>query len=332
MGILCLHFASAVLGADRVRIVAAGTESSTNAQIVSDIAKHIGQAANIKLDLQNATGSPDALMKLRDGRGLQFGIVQSDSAEAYLGAAARGNIEADQLFAPVRVIAPLHHENLYFIVRKGSPLNFIHEIENARINLGTRRSGTALTTATLYRLMYGKSIPDQLVSFFTHRDALIKLTEQAIDVVVLVAPQPARVLAEMKPEAREFVKFLKFDPGNPVAALATKIYTPATISQASYPNLLTEDLPALAVRMYLISYGGNDTLQARFARAWCQNLSELRSDGHPALRELEPSPPPLVPRWQYSIPFERALLACREGKEAPLESCSTEERALGLCG
>jgi hypothetical protein len=318
--------------ADRARIIVAGSERSTSGQMVRDIAKHVAKPADIELDVRHSAGSGDALVRLREGGGQQFAVLQADVAAAYLGAAARGNIEAGQLLAPVRVIAPLHEEDIHFIVRSDSPMNFVHEIANARINLGPLRGDTALTVATLYRLLFDAAIPETQTSFHSHQDALVKLTEQAVDVVALVASRPARLLADMKPEARRFVKLLKFDPTQPGAGAILNVYSARTIALATYPNLLAEDLPALAVKVYLVSHGRNDALQMRFASAWCRNLPRLRAEGHPAGRELELALPPLISGWHYARAFERELRACIDGKRASAESCSQEDRALGLCG
>jgi TRAP-type uncharacterized transport system substrate-binding protein len=332
LGLLCGISIQAASAADRVRFIADGSERGINAQVVRGIATFVAKPADIEFDVRQSTGSSDTLARLREGSGQQFALLPADVAEAYFGAAARGNIEAGRRFAPIRVIAPLHEEDIYFMVRGDSPLNFVHEIENARINLGPPGGSTAPTVATLYRLMFDTAIGERHTSFLSHQDALVKLTEQVLDVVALVSPSPARLLADMKPEARRFVKLLKFDPAHPVAGKALKAYSARTVPAANYPNLLVEDLPALAVRIYLVSHGRNDALQLRFAESWCQNLPRLRSEGHPALRGLEPGLPQLSSGWSYSQPFERGLRACMEGKRAPAESCSQEERALGLCG
>ena len=47
----------------------------------------------------------------------------------------------------------------------------------------------------------------------TNEEALVKLTvDKSLDVVVVVAGQPAKLLVDMKPEARQLIKLLKFDP------------------------------------------------------------------------------------------------------------------------
>lgn len=332
LGLLCCTLMPPAWSADRVRITVAGSERSLNAQVARDIAKFVAKSADIELEVRHSAGFADTLLRLREGSGQQFALLPADVAEAYLGAAARGNIEAGQLLAPVRVIAPVREEEIYLLVRSDSPLNFVHEIEHARINLGPLHGGTALSVATLYRLMFDTALPEAQTSFHSHQEALVKLTEQTVDVVALVAPQPARLLADMRPEAKRFVKLLKFDANHASTGGILKVYPAKTIPATSYPNLLSEDLPALAVKIYLVSHGKNDALQTRLADAWCKNLPRLRAEGNPALRGLEPALPPLVSGWHYSRPFQRALDACLEGKRAPAESCSQEDRALGLCG
>lgn len=332
LGLLCCMSIQAASAADRVRIIADGSGRGTSAQVIRGIASFVAKPADIEFDVRHSAGSSDTFSRLREGSGQQFALLPADVAEAYLGAAGRGNIEAGRRFAPLRVIAPLHEEEIYFMVRSDSPLNFVHEIENARINLGPPKSTTALTVATLYRLMFDTAIDQRYTSFLSYQDALVKLTEQAVDVVALVSPRPARLLTDMKPEARRFVKLLKFDPAHAVAGKALKVYSARTIPAANYLNLLTEDLPALAIKIYLVSHGRNDALQLRFAESWCQNLSRLRLEGPAVLDGLEPGLPQLLSGWNYSRPFERGLRACIEGERASVEFCSQEERALGLCG
>ncbi len=64
------------------------------------------------------------------------------------------------MIRPLRVIMPLYNEEIHFIARADSDRNYVHEIRIAKINAGELGSGTALTSATLYRLMFGEAIPD----------------------------------------------------------------------------------------------------------------------------------------------------------------------------
>ena len=73
-------------------------------------------------------------------------------------------------------------------------------------------SGTALSATTLYRLMFEQPLPEGNATYVSNEEALIKLTtDKSVDVAIIVAGQPAKLFADMKPEARQFIKLLKLD-------------------------------------------------------------------------------------------------------------------------
>jgi len=242
------------LAAAEYKIVTA-SERGTYIQIGRNLAQFIAPQADIDLEALPSPGSADNVRRLRYEAGVKLALVQSDVYQAFLDLAASGNAEARDMIRPLRVIVPLYNEEIYFVVREDSPLNYIHEIRNARINAGELGSGTALTTTTLYRLMFNEPISGTTASFLSNEDALVKLiTDKSVDVVAIIAGQPAKLLADMKPEARKLIRVLKFDPNQPTSQAALKTYVAATVRASSYPNLLPEDVPALAVKAYLVTY------------------------------------------------------------------------------
>ena len=105
----------------------------------------------------------------------------------------------------------------------------------------------------------------------------------------------------------------------------------------SYPNLLTGDLPAVAVKAYLVTYdyalGSTVASLRKFARSMCQNFGTLQSQGHPKWREVDLTLPALGRGWIYYPPMAREIQSCTAGKQAavPGKSCTQQERILGLC-
>jgi len=277
--------------------------------------------------------------RLRNEPGVKFAMVQSDVFQAFLDLAAGGNPGADTLIRPLRVVMPLYNEEIYFIARSDSPLNFVHEIKDAKINAGPLRSGTAMSTTTIYRLMYGAPLPEATTSYLSNEDALVKLIgDKSIDVVVVVAGQPAKLLADMKPEARQLIKLLKFDAAQPASRAALRTYFPATVRTTSYPNLLTEDVPGVAVKAFLVTYdyrlASTASYLTRFARSLCQSMPVLKAQGHPKWREVSLELPDLGQGWQYYPATERALRSCiasQPPQTRPAKACAPEEKVLGLC-
>jgi len=334
---LCL-FAQAAWAQVPYKIVTA-SERGTYIQIGRDLAKFVAPDAGIALEAVPSAGSAENVQRLRREAGVKFALVQSDVYQAFLDQAAGGNAEAREMITPLRLIMPLYNEEIYFIARADSKFNYVHEIKDAKINVGPLLSGTAMSATTLYRQMFGAPIADANASFLSNEDALVKLTgDKSVDVVVVVAGQPAKLLVDMKPEARQLIKLLKFDPNQPASQEALKTYFPATVRASSYPNLLTEDIPGIAVKAFLVTYDYNlgSTVHrlVKFARSLCTNFDKLQTQGHPKWREVQLALPELTRGWSYYPPMAREMKSCmaNKGKPKPVaKSCTQQERILGLC-
>jgi TRAP transporter TAXI family solute receptor len=335
---LCLCAGTVAAQTAPFKIVTA-SERGTYIQIGRDLAKFVAPEAGVELEVLPSAGSAENVQRLRHEKGVKFALVQSDVYQAFLDQAAGGNPEARQLIQPLRLIMPLYNEEIYFIARADSPLNFVHEIRDARISVGPLLSGTAMAATTLYRQLFGAPMPEARTAFMTNEEGLVKLTgDKSVDVVVVVAGQPAKLLADMKPEARELIKLLKFDPEHPSSQAALKTYFLATVRASSYPNLLSEDVPGIAVKAYLVTYdyqlGSTVRYMRAFARSLCRNFDTLQAQGHPKWREVEFALPALSRGWSYYPPMWREMQACavqRARPKPPVVVCSQQERILGLC-
>jgi TRAP transporter TAXI family solute receptor len=318
--------------------IVTASERGTYIQIGRDIAKFVAPDANIDLEVLPSAGSAENVRRLRHEPGVKFAMVQSDVYQAFLDQDRGGNAEAGVLIRPLRVIMPLYNEEIYFIARADAQLEYVHQIKDAKINVGPLLSGTAMSATTLYRQMFDAPLPEANASYLSNEDALVKLTvDKTLDVVVVVAGQPAKLLVDMKPEARQLIKLLKFDASRPESQAALKTYFAATVRAASYPSLLTEDLPGIAVKAYLVTYdyalGTTVSSLRKFARSLCQNFGTLQSQGHPKWREVDLSLPALGRGWIYYPPMAREIQSCTAGKAVavPSKGCTQQERILGFC-
>lgn len=348
---MVLYIVSIGFGGDAFAVVqykiVTASERGTYIQIGRDLAKFVAPDADIGLDVLPSKGSADNLNRLRYEANVKLAIVQSDVYQAFLDFADAGNGEASRLIRPLRVVLPLYNEEIYFIVRSDSPLRFVHEIKDRKLNVDRLQSGTALSATTIYRLMFGQPIPDGNATFLSNEEALVKLTtDRSIDVVVVVAGQPAKLLADMKPEAKQLIRLLRVDPGNAASKAALQTYFPATVRSASYPNWLDEDVPGFAVKALLVTYDYSYKPTAEhlagFAQSLCRNLPILQTEGHPKWRDVELTLPDLGAGWIYYAPIARVLRSCPvAGAGLPTPTvpaakgggavCSQSERILGLC-
>jgi len=332
--------AAALAGpAPEYKIVTA-SERGTYIVLGRDLATNVAPDAGIELEALPSAGSAENIRRLRYEPGVKMAIVQSDVYQAFLDEAANGNKEAGTIIRPLRVILPLYDEEIYWIVRADAPMNFIHEVKDARINAGPIGSGTALTALTMYQAMFRTPLPRGSTTYLSNEDALLKLTtNQGVDVVVIVGGQPMKLLADMKPEAKQLIKMLRVDPANPATREILKTYFTATVRQSSYPNLLSEDLPGLAVKAFLVTYDYNlnQTTQylRRFARSLCNNMPTLRAQGHPKWNSVELSLPELGEGWTYYPVTAREIQNCSAARPASKRpanaACSQVELVLGLC-
>jgi len=319
--------------------IVTASERGTYIQIGRDIGKFVAPAAGIALEALPSAGSAENVQRLRYEPGVKLALVQSDVYQAFLDQDRAGNAEAGVLIRPLRVVMPLYNEEIYFIARADSPLEHVHEIQGAKINVGPLLSGTAMSATTLYRQMFDSPIAEADASYLSNEEALVKLTgDKSVDVVVVVAGQPAKLLVDMKPEARQLIKLLRFDANHPASKAALETYFPATVRSTSYPNLLAEDIPAIAVKAYLVTYdyalGATVVQLQRLARSLCQNFGALQATGHPKWREVTLDLPALGRGWSYYRPMARELQNCKaaaipEVKRTP--ACSQQQRVLGLC-
>jgi TRAP transporter TAXI family solute receptor len=322
--------------------IATASDRGTYYAIGKDLARFVAPDADIDLEVLATAGSAANVRMLRYEPGVKFAIVQADVYQAFIDRGTGGNADAASLIRPLRVVLPLYNTEIHYIVRADSPLEYLHDIRDAKINGGLVGSGAALITHTLYRMMFGGPIPAANASFLSNEEALVKLiTDRSVDVVVVAAGQPAPLIANMKPEAQGHIKLLKFDPRHASSKQPLTVYTPATVRASSYPNLLTQDFTTISVGAYLVTYdyGRPETVAhlARFGRALCEHFPRLQAEGHPKWREVDLTLPPLGPGWTYYAPTTRALRACTaaaKAKPAPpsAKACTAEERILGLCG
>ena len=344
-----LFIAAALLLSSEVAVAAAeykiatASEKGTYFAIGIDLAKFVAPDADITLEVLATSGSAANIKLLRYEPGVKFAVVQADVYQAFLDRAGGGNTEAGAIIRPLRVILPLYNTEIHYIVRADSEMNYLHDIKNAKINGGLVGSGAALITHTLYRMMFNGPMPEANSSFLSNEEALIKLiSDKSVDVVVVAAGQPAPLIANMKPEAQKFIKLLKFDPNHPSSKLPLTVYSSATVTTTSYPNLLTENFTTIAVGAFLVTYDynlkGTVDHMAQFARSLCKNFQTLQAQGHPKWREVDLTLPTLGPGWTYYPPTTREIRSCllRQSRQPkpvvkPASKCTAEERILGLC-
>lgn len=218
--------------------------------------------------------------------------------------AARGDASAP----PLRVLAPLYAEELAFIVRADSPLQFIHDLRGRRINIGPAHEGGSRTVREIYARMFGVAMtaPSQL-----GKDAALAelVGFRSIDAMAIVDAQPSAWLASLDPPTARGLRLLKLDPRHAADRRALRVFRRAEIQPG--PGV-QERTPTLAVMTFLVASGKGDADAAELTdmvQALCRQLPQLRAGGHPKWRELQPSLK-LDTGWPVLASAQSALAAC----------------------
>lgn len=307
--------------------IVTGPERGTYIQIGQDLARYVAPSAKIDLQVMPSRGSAENVQRMRHEPGVKFALVQSDVYQAYVDMARAGNAEADDVIRPLRLIMPLYDEEIYFVVRADSPLNYIHEIKDKNLSVGLLGSGTAQSAATLYRLMFGEGVAERNAQHLSNEDALAQLIAGKVDVAIIVAGQPAKLFQDMNPAMLREIRLLKLDARAPESARAKQVYFPAIIRTSSYPNWIKEDLPTLTIKAFLVTYdyGRRGTVGNldRFARSLCENFDTLQANGHPKWKQVRLELPPLGRGWHYYGPVEHALRSCIAQRASSANAAAT---------
>jgi uncharacterized protein len=355
--------AGAVAVAPETQRITSGSENGTYFWLASDLVKYVAKSSGLKLEVQTSSGSIQNVQRMFEDNKTLFGFVQSDVYQAYLDQAERRNPQAIRWIMPLRVVLPVHEEEVYFVVRADSPLQSLREIRNKRINIGSLNSGSAFTASSLYQLIFGASIADAAsgtITTYTHEEALTKMvTDQSIDVAVIVGGQPAPLFVGMEPSVEKNFKLLKLDERDAGVQAAMKTYATGVIKAGSYPQWIKQDLAAFTVRTFLVTRDSErqqtQTNLAAFAKSLCNNLAILRREGHPKWRQVSLQLPPLGRGLRYHPMIEYELGQCAAppvaaARPAPVPTpvpvpaptpvpvpapvpapCTLSEKIIGLC-
>lgn len=287
-----------------LKIVADAT-NSIDAAVARDIARLVAPNSGLTLDVVPASNWAGSLAGLRNQPSVA--IAHHDALRA-----ARNSPAAGKAIANLRIVMPLFAEEIYFITPSRSPLDYVHEIEGKKINIGPAQGSRALTAATIYERMFGAPMPVSEGTNLDEKEALQHLlTDKTIDVIVLVGTPPAALLAGMTPDVAHSIKILELNRNEPESRRALEAYLPATVPSMT----AAEKVSTLAVMSFLVTFATDDPGSVerlgRFARSLCTNLPALQREGNRKWRDVQPGMQ-LSADWPYSTAAAETFRTCRQ--------------------
>lgn len=190
---------------------------------------------------QGSTNNLDDLFYLEK---IDFAIVQSDVLAAF-----NADLKTPaELRRQLRLVAPLHNEEIHVLARGG--IRSMAELEGKRVNIDARGSGTQITARNLFQRM---GIRPEWVEMTTlqARDALLAGSIDALVYVVGKGNDIIKGIGGDKAVAID-LKFVPIDPAN----RDIDEYVRADLTSDDYPDLILQGqvVPTRAVTAVMAVY------------------------------------------------------------------------------
>jgi TRAP transporter TAXI family solute receptor len=232
--------------------------------------KELVKAKDIRLRVDNSTGSIENLYAVYQRPYTQMGIVQSDVL-AFV-ARLQSDPTLKRIANKTKMIFPLYNEEVHLLGR--SELADFDGLAGKRVAIGQEGSGTYLTAKLLFEVSNVK--PAEMVSTGTD-EALAQLKAGDIDAMFYVAGFPVKLFAGDVTE----------EDGLALIPITNKsiveFYPTAEIPAKTY-QWQPETVNTVAVKAVLVSFNfrrANCEYVGKFAQILSENMDWLRENGHP---------------------------------------------------
>ncbi len=267
-----------------------GTPTGTAFAFGEDMAA-VAARHGLHILVKPSAGSLDNLRRLASGENAALAIVQADVL-GYLSWSSEP--AAQKIGAQLRMIFPLHHEEVHILARKS--IQQLTDLNDKRVIMGVPGSGTRLTAQRLLRIF--DVVPATRMTDIPPPEAVHAVLTDKADAMFHVGGKPVKLFTNLQdlsgdPRYAELIHEVHFVPLT--HDKLNRVYHPATLGPQDYP-WLSETLPTVAVEAVLVSFNfaqqQTDYFQMRCAqlatlgRAVRDHLPELQSHGHPKWRDV----------------------------------------------
>jgi len=232
--------------------------------------KELVKSKDIRLKVNNSTGSIENLYAVYKKPHTQMGIVQSDVL------AFVSRLQSDPTLKRIanktRMIFPLYNEEIHLLGRRD--LVDFDDLEGKRVAIGKEGSGTYLTAKLLFEVSDVKPV---IMDSVGTDEALAGLKGGDIDAMFYVAGFPVKLFEEDVTE-KDGLALIPI-----VNKRIAEIYPIAEIPAETY-NWQHQAVSTVAVKAVLVSFDfrrANCEYVGKFAQILNENMDWLRENGHP---------------------------------------------------
>jgi TRAP transporter TAXI family solute receptor len=232
--------------------------------------KELVKSRDIRLRVNNSTGSIENLYAVYQRPYTQMGIVQSDVL------AFVSRLHTDPILKKIakktKMIFPLYNEEVHLLGRR--KLADFDDLAGKKVAIGKEGSGTYLTAKLLFEVSDVE--PAEMVSVGTD-EALAQLKAGDIDAMFYVAGFPVKLFEGDVTEGDGLALI-------PIVNKSiTEFYPIAEIPAKTY-HWQFEDVNTVAVKAVLVSFNfrrANCEYVGKFSQILSENMDWLRENGHP---------------------------------------------------
>jgi TRAP transporter TAXI family solute receptor len=231
--------------------------------------KELVKSKDIRLKVNNSTGSIENLYAVYKKPHTQMGIVQSDVL------AFVSRLQSDPTLKRIanktRMIFPLYNEEIHLLGRRD--LVEFDDLEGKRVAIGKEGSGTYLTAKLLFEVSDVKPV---IMDSVGTDEALAGLKGGDIDAMFYVAGFPVKLFEEDVTE-KDGLALIPI-----VNKKIVEIYPIAEIPAETY-NWQHQAVSTVAVKAVLVSFDfrrANCEYVGKFAQILNENMDWLKENGH----------------------------------------------------
>jgi uncharacterized protein len=246
--------------------IVSGGVTGTYVQFASDLSNVLDSPGKLRILAVLGKGSLQNVEDILRVRGIDVGIVQSDTL-AY--------IKKQGLFPGVenrlQYITKLYNEELHLLAR--SDIASLEGLNGKKVNFGLQGSGMAITSSLVFDLLKIKVQP----VYDDPSVAVEKLKAGEIAATVGVYGKPAKIYDGIKPQ--DGIRFLPVPPSMELS----QVYFPSMLTDRDYPNLVApgESVETIAVGAVMVVFGWEPNSWrynkvARFVDTFFANLDQLQ--------------------------------------------------------
>ncbi len=261
------------LNANNVTIMS-GTIAGTYVQFGADLASALDDGDNLRVLAIIGRGSVQGVADILFLKGVDLGIVRSDTLDYLEKKGYANNIKKQFTF-----ITKLYNEEMHVLAPKS--INSMAELEGKTVAVDMPNGGTFVTSAIVFeRLGIHANF-----AYIEQRLAFEKLKKGEIDAMIWVQGKPSKFNSSVKDENFHFL------PVDYAKSLQPD-YLPAQLTSEDYPNLIPkgERIDTIAAPAVLAAYNWAPNTEryrrlARFVDAFFNKIATLQQ-------------PPFHPKWK----------------------------------